>query len=278
VLLRSIHAQVDAQLRPGADEARVRAELAAAETQLAQGDQAIEVARSTLALFVGGQPSDIAISAGKLTVELPAERPEPAFDPARQPLAQQQTALIAHEQSQLDALGRTYYPQFLVQGLASSRGTGMDLNGTRLGGLNGLGPTTQNYGLGVTVTFSAMDRFALNAQEAMEAADIRAGQAHYREIAANLQAQFNAARAKLAGARRVAVNTPVEVSSARAALEQATARYRAGLAPIDDVAQAQRLLVAAQINDALARLNVWRANLELDTARGDIQPFLAATS
>jgi outer membrane protein TolC len=278
VLLRSIHAQVDAQLRPGADEARVQAELAAAQTQLAQGEQAVEVARSTLALFVGGQPSETAVTPGRLLAELPAERAEPVFDAGLHPLAQQQTALLAHDQSQLDALGRSYYPQFSVQGLASARGTGMDLNGTRLGGLNGLGPTTQNYGLGMTVTFSAMDRFALNAQETTEAANIRAGQAHYREIAANLQAQFNAARAKLAGARRVAANTPVEVSSARAALEQANARYRAGLAPIDDVAQAQRLLVAAQIDDALARLNVWRANLELDTARGDIQPFLAAAA
>jgi outer membrane protein TolC len=55
-------------------------------------------------------------------------------------------------------------------------------------------------------------------------------------------------------------------------------RYQSGLAPIDDVAQAQRLLVQAQIDDALARLNVWRALLEIATARGDLQPFLAEAS
>ena len=49
---------------------------------------------------------------------------------------------------------------------------------------------------------------------------------------------------------------------------------RDSLAPIDDVAQARRLLVQAQIDDALARLNVWRARLQLAAARGDIQPFL----
>jgi len=120
-----------------------------------------------------------------------------------------------------------------------------------------------------------MDRFAIREEEAIEAANIRAGQAQYRTIAANLQARFNAAQATLAGARRVAENTPVEVSSARTALQQATARYQAGLAPVDDVAQAQRLLVQAQIDDALARLSVWRALLEIATARGDLQPFLA---
>ena len=123
-----------------------------------------------------------------------------------------------------------------------------------------------------------MDRFAIHEQEAMQSANIRAGQAQYQMIATNLQAQFNAALATLTGARRVAANTPVEVSSARTALQQATARYQSGLAPIDDVAQAQRLLMQAQIDDALARLNVWRALLQIATARGDIQPFLAEAS
>jgi outer membrane protein len=185
-------------------------------------------------------------------------------------------AAIAQQQSRLDALGRTYYPQFSVQGLVSARGTGLVNNGTRLGGWNGLAPTTQNYGVGLTVTFSAMDRYALQEQEAMEAANLRAGQAQYQVILANLEAQFQTAWANLAGARRVAANTPLAVSAARTTVEQATARYQAGLAPIDDVAQGQRLLVQARIDDSLARLNVWRARLQLDTARGDIQLFLAA--
>lgn len=275
ILLRSIHAQVAAQLRPGADESRVQAELALAQTQLAQAEQAIDVARATLAQFVGLDPSPLNLNPGRSVTELPLERVEAPLNVPANPLAVQQNAVIAREQSQLNALERTYYPQFSVQGLASARGTGMETNGTRLGGLNGLAPTVQNYGLGLTVTFPVMDRFALHEQESMQAANIRSGQAQLDLIATNLRAQFNAAVATLAGARRVAANTPVEVSSARTALQQATARYQSGLAPIDDVAQAQRLLVQAQIDDSLARLSVWRARLQIETARGDIQPFLA---
>jgi outer membrane protein TolC len=119
-----------------------------------------------------------------------------------------------------------------------------------------------------------MDRFAIREQEAMQAANIRAGQAQYAVIASSVQAQFNTALAMLNGARRIAANTPIEVSSARAAIQQATARYQAGLAPIDDVAQARRLVAQAQIDDALAHLNVWRAMLQLAAARGDIQPVV----
>ncbi len=275
ILLRSIHAQVAAQLRPGADESRVQAELAIAQTQVAQAEQAVDVARATLAQFVGLDPAGLNLNPGKAVGQLPQERTEAPLNVATNPLAVQQNALIAQQQSQLNALGRTYYPQFAVQGLAAARGTGMETNGSRLGDLNGLAPTVQNYGLGLTVTFPMMDRFSIREQEAMQSANIRAGQAQYDVVATNLRSQFNAALATLTGARRVAANTPVEVSSARTALQQATARYQSGLAPIDDVAQAQRLLVQAQIDDALARLSVWRARLQVETTRGDIQPFLA---
>jgi outer membrane protein TolC len=218
------------------------------------------------------------MSPGKLIGEPPPERSEAPLDPASNPLSVEQNAVVAQAQAQLKAMDRAYYPQFLLQGMAAGRGTGLESDGSRLGGWNGLAPTTQNYGLGLTVTFPVMDRFSLREQEAVQAANIRAGQAQYQTIAANLRARFHAALAMLTGARLVAANTPIEVSSARTALEQATARYQSGLAPIDEVAQAQRLSAQARIDDALARLNVWRALLQIAAARGDLAPFLAQAS
>jgi outer membrane protein TolC len=76
----------------------------------------------------------------------------------------------------------------------------------------------------------------------------------------------------------VAANAPVEVSAARAATGQATARYRAGLGNIDEVAEAQRLLTQAEIDEALARLGIWRGLLGVAAAAGDIRPFVAEAS
>lgn len=278
VLLKSVHALASAQLRPGADESRVLAERSLAQTQLAQAEQAVDIARATVAQFTGLNPSQVNVVADRLLERPPPDSPGPSFDAAANPVALEQNAAIAQQRSQLNSLERTDYPQFSVQGIAAARGTGLETNGVRLGGANGLAPNVQNYGVGLTVTFPFMDRFAVREREAMQSADIRAGQAQYRLIQANLQAQFNIAKATLDGARRVAENTPVEVSAAQTALGQATARYQSGLAPIDDVAQAQRLLVQATIDDALARLNLWRALLELAAARGDIRPFLAQAS
>lgn len=278
VLLKNIHALVDAQLRPGADESRVQAELAQTQIQLAQAEQAIEVARANLAQFVGLPTAQTNPASGKLVNQLPADRVETPLEAAANPVAVEQNAAVAQAQAQLNSLERTNFPQLSVQGSAAARGTGLETNGGRLGSLNGLGPTTQNYAAGLTVTFPFMDRYALRERESMQNSQIRAEQARYQLIQRNLQGQFDTALARMAGARKVAANTPVEISSARAALSQATARYQSGLAPIDDVAQAQRLLVQAQIDDSLARLSVWRAQLELATARGDLQPFLTEAS
>jgi outer membrane protein TolC len=271
---RTIHALVNAQLRPGADASRADAELAAARTQLIQAEQAVDVAKATVARFTGAEPAQVAIVAPNLR-QLPADREAPPLDPAANPVVREQQAVIEQAKAQLRALERQYFPRFYLQGAAYARGTGAETNGAILGGANGLAPNTQNYGIGFSVTFPLFDFAAIQAREAAESASLRAKTARARQIAVDLQAQWNAAVATLNGSRRVAANTPVQVTAARAAAEQATARYRAGLANIDEVAEAERLLTQSEIDDALARLNVWRALLAVATAAGDIRPFLA---
>ncbi len=84
------------------------------------------------------------------------------------------------------------------------------------------------------------------------------------------------ARAVLDGARRIAAHTPAQLEAARTTEQQATAPapYRAGLGGIVDVAEAQRQRTQARkIDDALARLAVWRASWPRRCV-GDLSPFL----
>jgi len=274
VTARTITALVTAQLRPGADQSRAEAELAAARTQLIQAQQAVEVARATLAQFTGLEPSEIAVAAGGLA-QLPQEQAPTALNTAANPLAVEQNGIVEQSRAQLRVLERSYFPRFYLQGSAYARGTGAETDGARLGGLNGLGPNVQDYALGFTVTFPVLDLPSLRAKEAVQSAAVRAQTARGEQIAMDLKAQWNRAVAGLNGARRIAMNTPVEVIAARNATQQATARYQAGLGNIDDVAEAQRLLTNAEVDDVLARLSVWRSLLGIATAAGDIQPFVA---
>jgi outer membrane protein len=277
VVVKTITAQVNAQLRPGADQSRTEAELAAARTQLIQAEQAIEISRATLSQFIGIDPSQIAVFTGSL-VRLPPEQAPPSLNAATNPAMVEQNAAVEQARAQLRALERSYFPRFYLQGSAYARGTGAETNGDRLGGLNGLAPNFQNYALGFSVAFPILDLPSLRAREAAQSATIRSQAARSEQIAVDLRAQWNRAVATLNGARRIAANTPVQVSAAHAASQQAAARYEAGLGNIDEVAEAQRLLTQAEIDDVLARLSVWRGLLGIATAAGDIQPFVVEAS
>jgi outer membrane protein len=274
---KTTNALVNAQLRPGADGSRAEAELAAARTQLIQAQQATEITRATLCQFVGTEPNRTAITAPELE-QLPPEPVSATLNTAANPIAMEQHAIVDEAQAQLKALSRTYFPRFYLQGSAYARGTSAEVDGKLLGGVNGLAPTTQNYAIGFSVMFPIFDRAQIRAREAQQSASLRAQTARAQQIATDLRAQWNRSVAQVRGARSIAANTPVQVAAAKAAVEQATARYQAGLGNIDAVAEAQRLLTQSEIDGSLARLGVWRGLLAVAAAAGDITAFVAEAS
>jgi len=277
-LLKTIHALATAQLRPGADESRIDAELAMARTQLVYAREAEQQSKATLSKFLSSPPTDMNLDSARLLTQFPPAKEESGFNSAAHPLMQEQKAAVAQSTAQLHALEREWVPQFSLEGAASARGTGAESDGRRLPGWNGLAPNVQNYAAGFNVTFSIFDFESIHAKESAQSATVRAEQAREQLLDKNLNETFEKANAALMAARDVANNTPIELKSAQMAFDQAKARYQAGLTPIDDLAQAQRLLVEAEVDDSIARLNVWRALLQLDFARGDLQTFLQAVN
>jgi outer membrane protein TolC len=275
VLYETVEALVKAQLRPGADSSRARADLAVAETQRIQAQQAVEIARISLSQFVGADPARISIQEGALLDIAPPEAPPASL---AHPLLIQQDAAIAEAQASQRALDKSYYPRFTLTGASYARGTGAMPEGFSLGGLSGLGPNIQNWGIGLTLTFPMFDWPALKARKDVAGHNERAELARRQQLKQDLSADLARARASLEGARLVARNTPIQLQAARDAEAQAGARYKAGLGTLVELAEAQRLLTQAEIDDSLARLNVWRAMLKVRIAEGDLDPFLQQAS
>jgi outer membrane protein TolC len=275
VLVRSVRAGVEAKLRPGADLSRADTERDAALTQRLQAEQSVAVAKTSLAEFTGTDAKDLTVAPGRLLDALP-DAPNTTADLSRHPAAQEQAGIVEESKARQAVLQRSYRPSFALQASGYARGTGALLNGSTLGGWNGLAPNYFNAAAGFTVNFPLLALPSLRAQEAQEAAVGRSAAATYRQVLADLEAQSQAAHATLEQARRIAAETPKEVADARTGFAQANAQYRAGLATIVAVAEAQRLLAQAEIDDSLARLAVWRAWLQMQTAQGDISSFLAA--
>lgn len=262
------------ELRPGADASRAKAELALARTQEINAEQSVDVAVAALAQLLGVAPDSISIQPGAL-LDSPPSAEDGGAGLAQHPLARAGQAAVDEVKAREKALDRSYYPRLNLQGAMFARGTGLRPDGSTGGAASGLGPNTQNWALGATVTFPAFDWFSIRSKKEIEAHNERSASAKYDQVLQDLNGQLAQARAILAGARRVAQNTPIQLDAARTTEQQATARYRAGLGNITEVAEAERLLTQAQIDDSLARLGIWRALLGVAAAEGDLAPFLA---
>jgi len=272
VFANSVHVLVTNELRPGADASRADAELALARTQLIQAEQAQAVGRAVLADLLVIPDDALNIDPGSILGNPPNSGPG-ASPVASHPFATAEQARVDLIREQEHILDRSYYPRFYFQSTIYGRGSGANTDGTTQTGLNGLGLERSNWAAGFTVTFPAFDIFSIRAQKQIAAANERAERARYDQTLDDLTGQLRQAQASLEGARRVAENTPIELRAARDAEMQASARYKAGLASIVEVAEAQGLLVQAEIDDALARLAVWNDLASVTAAQGDLGPF-----
>ncbi len=275
-LHRITDALVKAELRPGAESSLARAEQAAAQAQLIRARQAVAEAKATLGAFLGTDPKTLAVSAGQL-LSIPAAALA-TLNLTANPLALEQDAVIAESAARLRVFDKSYVPRFALQGTTYARGTGALPDGRVLGGVNGLGPNFQNWGVGFTATFPLFEFPAIRARRSAEAARLEAERGRYEQVLVDLKARSGRAEAAYEGAIELAQTTPIATEAAAVAVSQARARYQAGLSSALEVADAQRRLAQAEIDNSLARLSIWRARLAMFAAKGDIAPVLKEAS
>jgi outer membrane protein len=269
----SVGVLVDNQLRPGADFSRAQADLAQARTRLIQAQTAEKFARAGFASLLGFQASDIDVIPGPLL----SDTPQPALEDApaaRNPIVAAQKTRVDLVQAREKVLDKSYVPTFAFQAALWGRGSGAEVSGAVDPGAAGLALQRMNWATGIQVTFPVLQIFSIRAQKRVESANEVTERARYDQTVQDLSGQVAQARAELEGSREISHNTPVELSAAQDTERQARARYQAGLATIVEVSEAEALLVQAEIDDALARLGVWRSMGGVAAAQGDLQPFL----
>jgi len=269
----SVHVLVDNKLRPGADASQADAQLALARTQLIQAQTQEKVRLAALADFLELPTQQVKVDPASVLSAPPAADLE-ATSINTHPAVQEEAALTERQRAQLQVLSRSYAPVFHLLGSISGRGTGLDAQGNFMGGTSGLAPSTLNWAGGVQVFFPAFDIFRIHQEKKVQAANVRAEQMRYQQTIDDLSIQVEQAQARLDGARQIAQNTPIEVAAARQSEQQQRTRFQSSLATVVEVAVAESVLTQAEGDDAIARLNVWRALADLAAARGDVAPFV----
>jgi len=274
VLAKAVHVLVEQELRPGVDASRADAELAAAKIQMILAQQTEDDARADFEQLLGVAGKNIEIDVTALVNTAPTGFAQEDLLKDH-PAAQIEAARIEESAAREREVGRSYFPRFSLQGGFSGRGSGANPDGTFGGGTDGLGLMRRNWAIGLTATFPAMDVFGLHFKRSIEQANERAQHQHYDETVQELTSRSEKASAAYKAAQDIAANTPAELEAAQQGETQSRTRYQAGLTTIVEVADAQRLLLQAQIDDNLARLSVWRALLAEAFAQGRLEPFLA---
>jgi outer membrane protein len=268
-----VHVLVDNTLRPGADASQADAELALARNQLIQIETQTAVKRAALAEYLQTKQERTEVDAfGLLAAPPPTDLS--VSTAANHPVVLEEHALNLQQLAQKRFLDRSYVPVFSTSGVVFGRGAGTDASGLFPGGSAGLAPDTLNWAAGVQVSFAAFDFFNLRDQRRVQEANVQAEHARLDQAVSDVTTALEQAQASLSGARKLAANTPIELAAARANELQQQARYRSGLATVVDVSAAEGVLAQAEGDDAIARLGIWRAELGIAVAEGDMQSFL----
>lgn len=257
-------------LRPGADSMRSAAEVAAADIEVARAERAVAVAQARLAESIG--------VAGAVRVDTGALSVPSANDAVStvHPAEREATALVQEATAEQRVAATAWLPRFDILGAAFARGSGEPVAGIPSAvPMRGIAPNVGNWAIGVVASWPLTGVPALRAQQRRAAADADAARARALSVHNDIEAGRAEASAALRGAHRIAERTATLVAAANATLEQFVARYRAGLTSLVDVADAQRQLARAEVDDAVARIEVVAARLQQAQARGDVAGFLS---
>jgi len=263
----SVRTLVQSQLRAGSDLSRADAELATAANRVVEAERDAELARLTLAEAIGVPSTAVVLAASRVSAPR-AVLPQPGGESAAHPGLLASDARLEAARSRDLALERSYRPRVELQAALSGRSVSELIDGTAAG--SGFALDVPNWAVGVTMSFSALDLFRVQARRRVESARQQQAEADRVRTEQALQSDAARARAVITAADRIVANSPRLLQAARDANTQAAARYEAGLGTVVEVAEAQRLLADAEAQSAVAVISAWRARLGEAIAAGDI--------
>src|SRR6185436_11819058 len=193
------------------EASRADAEVAGARIQLLLAEQAQRTSRLTLAESMGLTELPGEADPGPL-LELPPPESLP-IEPSSHPLLARQSAAVDSARARVDALDHAYAPRLSVLLSVNGRGSGFEPSGVADAD-DGLLPNRFNWGAGLSLTFAAMDGFAIRARQRAEEGLERAERARADQIYLSLKMQGVRVQEVLDTARKIAAFTPIQLKAA----------------------------------------------------------------
>lgn len=260
-------------LRPAVDTADFDYEVSKTKIALIKSERNARLALVALAEKMGIASEDIEIISDPV-IRSPLDEPYTAqIDLSAHPLARMKMAEVKRWRAKQLVLDKAYRPHLWLNASLWGRGSGDSSNPIKAVA-GGVLPQVFNYMIGVSFSFPVMEYFPLKAQKSMARSNELAAKADFDLAMQVLEKKDANSRIMLEQARKVAEETPILVKAAKVREIKVLKRYSTGLTNVVDLANAEKTLAEAKVENAVAQLEVWRSILSLAYAQGDVNPFL----
>jgi outer membrane protein len=260
-------------LKPGVEAADWDYEVSKARITLIKAEKNARLTLVNLAEKMGIAANDIDIVSDPLIRSPNQLKPIGPFDLKQHPIALLKTAEINRWKAKEKVLDKAWRPHLWLNSSVWGKGSNDGVNPIRPVAGGAL-PQAFNYMVGASFSFPFMEYFPLKEQKKMAYNNEMAAKADFELAMQILEKKDARARVNLMQARKVAEETPLLVEAARVREIKVLKRYATGLTNMVTLAQAEKALAEAEVEDAVAQIEVWRSLLSLTYAQGDLKPFL----
>lgn len=279
-LQKVVAARVKNGLNAGVDSSQANAEVSNARIALTNTRQTEQEQGNLLAQYLGIPPQEFVLDSAFVT-KAPANA-----DPQSQ-VSNENHPLLQFYQNRIgvsDQLAKYYntfkYPVFSFFGTYQGRGSGFkpdigtnpnDYTGSYTSGVD---PTRFNYLIGVGLIWNITNPFRVRYQVQSQKFTSAQYKDEYDLVSKQLTAQQALAEIRISNALKNFHEVPEEVKAATDAYHQKLTLYKNGLSNIVDFTQALYTLNRAEIDNYIAKNNVWQAVLYKAAATGDFGIFI----
>lgn len=276
-----VMAGAQAGLRSGVDSSLAKAELSKANILLLESRKMASQQKIRLAELLGFGNGNFQLAGEKFNEALPEVPSEES------PSWQSTNPILKFYQKQVDfslakarIISKSSMPSIMAVGAAWAKGSGIndrtDADGNFIynSSLSGLGFRAYDYMLGFTTLWKISDIFRTKHEFKAQQFRTKSYQEQYNQNLLRLKGQQEDAGLQYRQALEIVRQTPLQLNAAQSAYNQADSRYQAGLSNIFELTQAVTVLNRAEIDQVIARNNVWRAALLKSAAKGDLSDFL----
>lgn len=260
-------------LRPGLDTVQFQSLLAQARmerlnTQKLYMAQVLELCRLT---GVTDRPEELVFTDTVLAFRLPV-LPDTSGGYMRHPGYRYLQAQVALGEAGLKEVQRGWRPRLEVWANAYARGSGIDPSGV-VHKADGWQLSRSNMGAGVQLSFPILQFSRVSIQKRQYRELLQADREQLAQVDINLKRQAETAASNYRQNLLVAQEAPVQSRAARLSFQGLELSYKNGLIDFTRLTQGQYQLLNAEMSEADANLQVWRALLDIGVAKGDLNLF-----